>query len=187
MPGIGIGIGLDSLGGGGNIFPVLDVLYDETLISNTGALNNFTLVTRIRMDDVSSPIPPDFDITGIKLSIQGTIESVYVGVKAAVGNEYDAQSLSQVFFSGNPGVSAANTVITESDLLAFSWNKTDALIVSMYTGLVNAVGSRNLSATNYADLFFTPTGDQASTPAKTPGFNVLGNNLYYIPKITLFG
>jgi hypothetical protein len=148
-------------------------------------LDNFTLVVRIRMDDVSSPIAPSFAITGAKVRIQGPIAKVYIGVAAGAGDFWDAASLTQVLFGGNAGVAQDADTTMMSDLVPLSWNKADPLLISMYTGATNA-GSRNLSFTNYADLFRLSGSDVAATPDKT-GLSTIGNNLFFVPSITLFG
>lgn len=159
-------------------------LINEAL-ANTNTLNNHTLVTLIRMDDVTSPAAPSVTVTGISVTIEGSIASVYVGVQAAAGDAYDAESLTQMFFGGNPGVTQAATAFTQSDIADFEWNGTDNLIFSMHTGATNTT-VRNRSLTNYADLYYLSGADQASTTDKT-GYTLLSNNIFCVRGITVYG
>ena len=169
-------------GGGGDPG---EVLFSETLVALTGALNNFTLVVRIRMDDVSSPAAPDITVTGVKVTVQGSIDKVYIGVAAGVGDDWDAASLTQVLFGGSPGVTQGVEDQTQSDLTSLTWNMTDPLLISMYTGVSHS-GSRHTAFTNYADLFHLSGSDVASSADKT-GLSTIGNDLYVVSSIALFG
>jgi hypothetical protein len=139
------------------------------------------------MDDVSSPSAPAFPVTGFKLRVQGTVESVYLGVAAGTGNGYDAASLVQATFGGATSLSQPNTETTLSDLIALPWNAIDPLLISMYTGAVNAVTTRSISSINYANLFFLSGADEANDAVKSAGYSSNNGALYYIPSITAFG
>jgi hypothetical protein len=163
-------------------------IYHEQTLSNINAnLSDYTFVIRFRTDDVTSPEVPGFDITGVKISVQGAVDKLYVGVAAGDGDNYDAESLTQVLFGGNAGVSQTRDQITESDLTAFTWDKATPLLVSLYGGATNASGTKNLSFVNYVDTYGRTGSDEAATLDKTTGYTELGNNVWWIPKVTFFG
>lgn len=162
-------------------------LFTEPLASNN-TLNNYTLVVRIRMDDVSSPEAPSLSsITGIQAAVEGKVAKLYVGVHDGSGDEADAVSLTQITFAGEDGVDPPSiTDVSTSDVVDFTWDGTTTLIFSIWTGATNAK-IRNRAFTNYADLYAVSGVDEASLADKTGYSLTLGNNLFCIRGVTVYG
>ena len=57
---------------------------------------------------------------------------VFIGHKATVGDPWDAAALTQILFGGTASTVVAPGATIRSDEIAFAWDRTSALILSMY-------------------------------------------------------
>ena len=178
---LGLGLFLGTQGGAG--VQSQSLFLDEDFVDR-GALSG----TFVNIMIASGFTFPEFDITHLQIMVRGDVASCYYGVQAASGDVYDAESLTQVTFGGQTSVNQGATSETLSDLIEFSWNKTDNLIFSTYSGLDDGsleVGGTEVPHPAYTDEWFRSGVDSASTADKS-GFGAT-DNTFIINQLIVYG
>ena len=136
-----------------------------------GNVNGRTIKCEIATADLTAPpfAPVRMWITlGQRAAANENIifSKAYIGHKAPTGDPWDAVSLTQVFFGGAPSVDIAPGNFRRSDEIAFAWDRTSALILSMFFS--GGTGSDQLSARmGGASNTFVKDGDEAATADAT--------------------
>ena len=111
-----------------------------------------------------------------------TFSKVYVGHKAAAGDSWDAVSLKQVLFGGGPSIDLAPGDTRRSDEIAFAWDGTSALIVSMY--FAGGPSSDHLSArTSGSSNSYLKAGADEAAAADATGYTSFPGYLSGVMKI----
>lgn len=126
---------------------------------------------------------PDFTVEGVRIELAGAVDSIYIGAQAPSGDEFDASSLTQIFFSGNPGIAQAFDAVTVSDFAAFSWDKTANLIISVS----KTTGRMPTDASAAVEWFSTNNHSEVGLADKTLEYVSGGGVIGGISKIILFG
>ena len=110
-------------------------IFNETLTSSFGNIDTKTVKVRLKPASMSVPSGA---VTKIRLTLKGqadeplTISKLYIGRRNSSGDAWDAVSFTQLQVSGASAftIPAAGQLVT--DWVAFPWNKTDEIIVSLY-------------------------------------------------------
>ena len=160
---------------------VMDELSNMTIDSS--GWDGYTI--KIKTDSATMTAP-SFAISNMRFTFKGGISEgckiakCYVGHQAASGEEYDADSFTQITFNAGDAFGVATALDTiSSDWINFVWDKSKNLIFSAYfddatkDNIVIAAGLGN---------YFYKTGDEASL-VDASGYTSSGGNLGLIGKI----
>jgi hypothetical protein len=140
---------------------------------------------KVHVFDTAQLVVPSFTVQGVRVEVAGALDVLYIGAQAAAGDAYDAVSLTQLFFSGSPGVSQGFDATTLSDFADFTWDKTANLLTSHYNSGGRSPSNASAIVTEYnaGALLEAETG-QAN---KSAGYNTNGGAVWGISKIILYG
>ncbi len=170
-----------ALGGGGGVSAVSEIVFNQALAN--ASLGVFTLAPRFKQAGL---VIPDFAVTGVKVRVRGSLNEMYIGHASASGDAYDADSLIPVLFGGSASVSADQETETESDLVAFAWDRvTDFLVSFQFTDFVTLTANV-IGIGTQCDLYFKAGVAEASIADKT-AYSTLAGNLYCVTRVTAFG
>ncbi len=180
MLSIVLGLGGSFTGNGSGAADLSETIFTQSLAN--ASLGVFTLAPRFKQAGL---VIPAFAVTGVKVVVRGSLNAMYIGHAAASGDAYDADSLLPVLFNGAASVSADQEAETESDLVAFAWDKvTDFLVSFQFTDFVTLTANVSGIGTQ-CDLYFKAGVAEASVLDKT-AYSTLAGNLYCVTRITAF-
>lgn len=155
-------------------------VYSQTL-GLTAALSS-TIVTRLKRTGFIAT--PSGTVTTAKVTIRGPVNRVYIGHAASSGDAYDATSLTQVFFSGGAALTQSTSNSTESDDVAFAWDKTSDIIISMDTD--GSTFSYANPGASIADSYYRSSVTQADVADKS-SYTGVGGAVYMVAQLRLDG
>lgn len=181
MPlGLGLGLGI-SLAEGGGVSLEEDSWFSIEQ-ATFGGLNDITFASFF---NVATFTAPDFTVSAVRVRVQGRTVDLYIGPQASGGDQIDASALTAVTFSGSNEINQTSEQETLSDLMDFTWNKTDNIVTAFYSGATGSDLARVTNPTGAGTLFIS--GNDASTLDKEQSSYTITGNLYNIKEIIFFG
>jgi len=178
-------VGTMPLIGAGPSAPLSGSVMGDLFSQALGDTATLTITITCRLYAAGFAASPGGTITKSRISVRGPVTKIYIGHAAGSGDLYDATSLTQVFFSGGASLSQGNSSTTESDDIAFLWNGTSDVIVSMYMDNLTFNYVSGLGA-NISDTSYLLGVDEASFADKT-GYTTISNSVYGVSKFSVDG
>jgi hypothetical protein len=148
-----------------------------------GGLNNNTFASFF---NVATFTAPDFTVSAVRVLVQGRTVDLHIGLQASSGDQIDASALTAVTFSGSNEIAQTSSQEALSDLMPFTWNKTDNIVTAFFSGASGSDLARVTNPTGTGTSF--TSGNDASTLDKDAGgaYSITGN-MYNIKEIIFFG
>ena len=176
---LSLGLNLWQAGLQGSGVPLEEQIIYDHLPPNDNSFN----AAHVFVFDAAELDIPDFTVEGVRIELAGAIDSIYIGPQAPSGDAFDASSLTQIFFSGNPGIAQAFNAVTVSDFAEFSWDKTANLIVSVGKASGRMPTDVSSAVTWWSSNNQSEVGVANKTLEYLDGGGVIGG----VSKIILFG
>ena len=166
--------------------PELETAYGDIYAATLGSAQMEDLMTvALRISRDSLTLPPGL-VTKARLEATLSISKVFIGQAAPSGNPYDASALYPVTFNGGDlGILQDTGQWALSDEVAFAWDKSSDLIVSMYwTPFLTTAYSMAVTGST---AYFLPGSDEAGDAVKSPGYNSFAQTAYFVSRIKMDG
>lgn len=160
---------------------------DDHLVYDGQPTNENTLLgnTSVLIFDQAQLSIPDFTVSKVQLQVAGVVGEIYIGTPAGSGDAWDAASLTQVTFDGNPGVTQEYDETTLSDLIDFTWNKTDDLLVSLYPGGIG--GTHTATAASAAINWYVDSNVNVAADLNKSSMSDFGAAFTTVSQIIMYG
>lgn len=151
------------------------IIFNRTAGTSFATDAIYSVVNRLKAAQFA--VPPSATPTKVKVTVRGSVGAISIGHAAASGDAYDADALTPITFGGSPGVTQANGATTVSDEIAWVWDKTTDIIISIHFPLStnSQYGSPGGSV---CDTYFAVTAvDQTATANKSG--HTIGSGVFY--------